>query len=152
MKTTWLMNPPTPLPSPADASVHVGYSTLGATMAVRWLERELPDPNDQREYAQERCIVAITEAIGEAMERAGVNRTQLAERLGVTKGHVSNLLSGAHNMTLRSLGDLLWACDLEVVDLKLAPLGVVYVPMEEPCAPDESPSPVTANNNLALAA
>jgi hypothetical protein len=101
------------------------------SFAINWLERELPDPADQREYAQERCVVAITEGIGEAMERAGINRTQLAEKLGYTKGHVSKVLSGAHNMTLRTLGEFLWACGVEVRDLAVAPLGILQVSHED---------------------
>jgi transcriptional regulator with XRE-family HTH domain len=96
---------------------------------VEWLSREFPDPKDQRQYAQERCIVAITEALGEALERANLNRAQLAEKLGVSKSHVSQLLGG-RNLTLRTIGDVLWACKLEVQDLKIAPLGVAYVPSD----------------------
>ncbi len=96
---------------------------------IHWLQRELPDPKDQREYAQERCIVAVTEALGEAMERAGVNRTQLAQALGVSKSHVSQLFAG-RNLTLRTIGDVLWVCGLEVRDLELDKLGVAVVPLE----------------------
>lgn len=102
------------------------------TLPVNWLESELPDPKDQREYAQERCIVAITEALGAAMERASINRTELAKKLGVSKSHVSQLFAG-RNLTLRTIGDVLWACGLEVNDIEVAPLGVSFVPAEQAC-------------------
>jgi len=116
---------------------------------VNWLEREFPDPAEQREYAQERCIVAVTEALGAAMERANVNRAELAKRLGVTKGHISQLFGG-RNLTLRSIADVLWACDLELHDLELSPLGVMMVPLEHfaewKCA--QAPSGVEAKGSL----
>ncbi|MEQ8425499.1 MAG: helix-turn-helix transcriptional regulator [Cyclobacteriaceae bacterium] len=42
----------------------------------------------------------------EFMEREGVNQTQLAERLGVTKGYISQLLNGEFNHTLKKLIDI----------------------------------------------
>lgn len=98
-----------------------------------WLERELPKADDQREYALERCIVALTEAVASRMREAGLSRTKVAAKIGVTKGHVSQVLSGRRNMTLRSLADLLWACGAEVKDLQLAPLGVSMVPEQMLC-------------------
>ena len=98
-----------------------------------WLERQLPSPEEQREYAAESCIVAVTEAIATRMREAGLSRSQVAAKIGVTKGHVSQLLSGRRNMTLRSLADLLWACGFEVRDLAIGPIGVSIVPEEMLC-------------------
>ncbi|MGQ0640132.1 MAG: helix-turn-helix domain-containing protein [Gemmatimonadaceae bacterium] len=109
----------------------VSSQTQVPTVRVPWLARHFPAPEDQREYARERCVVAITEALGEAMESAGLTRAAVAERLGKTRGHVSKVLKGAHNMTLRTLGELLWACDKEIRDLELAELGVVNVARED---------------------
>lgn len=97
---------------------------------VRWLDQQLPDPQDQRDYARDRCIVVVTEAIGEAIERSGLTRTQIASKLGVTKGYVSQVLSGPQNITLKTLGDLMWACDVELHDLETSALGVVMTTPE----------------------
>jgi transcriptional regulator with XRE-family HTH domain len=97
---------------------------------LNWLEKELPNPSDQRAYAQERAIVVITEAIAEAMESAGLRRVDIAERLEKTKGHISQVLSGRRNMTLRTLGDVLWACGLELEDVKLEPLGQILCSLD----------------------
>lgn len=100
-------------------------SPKAPTNRINWLKDELPDPADQREYAKQRCILVITEAIGEAMERAGLTRADVARQLGTNRSHVTKLLNGTHNMTLHSLSDLLWACGQEVEDLDLVDLGVI---------------------------
>ncbi|CRI65313.1 hypothetical protein THIOKS12330009 [Thiocapsa sp. KS1] len=55
--------------------------------------------------AQELLIAEVTEAIWEAMQAAGITKTELANRLGSTKGYVSQVLNGSRNMTLRTLSD-----------------------------------------------
>ncbi len=95
---------------------------------IDWLARELSSPEDRRLYAQERCIVAVTEAVARAHRGAGLAQSEVARRIGRTKAHISRLLSGRRNMTLRSLADLLWACGLEVSDVRLEPVGVSVVP------------------------
>jgi predicted XRE-type DNA-binding protein len=97
---------------------------------VNWLDRELPDPNDQREYARERCIVAITEALGEAIENAGLTNAQLARLLNVTAPRVNHILSD-RNLTLKTVADVLWACKLEVNGIQSERLGVSRMPIHE---------------------
>ncbi len=61
--------------------------------------------------AQETLIIEATEALWNALERAGINKSELAERLGTTKGYVSQVLSGSRNMTLRTLSDICFVLD-----------------------------------------
>lgn len=70
--------------------------------------------------AEERLIVAVTEAIAEAMARKGVTKAALAESLGCSKAHVSKLLGGSRNMTLRTLADIAYALEVEP-SFRLAP-------------------------------
>lgn len=63
--------------------------------------------------AQELLIAEVTEAIWEAMEKEGTSKTELANRMGSTKGFVSQVLSGSRNMTLRTLSDICFALDKE---------------------------------------
>lgn len=58
---------------------------------------------------QERVILDATELILELLERNGLNRADLAERLGKSRGFVSQLLNGSRNMTLRTLSDIFGA-------------------------------------------
>ncbi|WP_287963469.1 helix-turn-helix transcriptional regulator [Alcanivorax sp.] len=67
----------------------------------------------QRLLAEEEFILDVTENIWEEMERQGVNKTQLAERLGKSKAYVSQLLNGSRNMTLRTLADICFALEAE---------------------------------------
>ena len=59
--------------------------------------------------AQEVLITEVTEAISAAMQDAGVTKTELAARMGASKGYVSQVLSGSRNMTLRTLSDICFA-------------------------------------------
>jgi transcriptional regulator with XRE-family HTH domain len=63
-------------------------------------------PENAKLAAQELLIAEVTESIWQAMEQAGVNQTELAKRMGATKGHVSQVLNGSRNMTLRTLADI----------------------------------------------
>lgn len=96
---------------------------------VSWLDRELPDPADQREYARERAMVAVSESLHELLERNGITRTALAAKLNVSKSRVSHLLDES-NLTLRTISDVLWACKLELKDMEVGPLGVSYPVIE----------------------
>jgi DNA-binding Xre family transcriptional regulator len=63
--------------------------------------------------AQERLITEVTETIWKVMEESGINKTDLANRIGATKGHVSQVLNGSRNMTLRTLADICFALELK---------------------------------------
>ena len=95
---------------------------------VKWLGKILPNESEQRDYARERCAIVLTEAIGDAIEAADINRSVLAERLGRHKSYVTRALSARQNITLKTLSDLLWACGMEIESVQLAPVGEALVP------------------------
>ncbi len=64
----------------------------------------------QRLYAQEKLILEVSERIMDVLEKRNLNRVQLADVLGTSKSHVTQLLNGTRNMTLRTLADI--ACKL----------------------------------------
>jgi transcriptional regulator with XRE-family HTH domain len=66
-------------------------------------------PATQALLEEERLVVAATEAISEAMDRQGINKRELAERLNVRPSEISQRLSGRRNLTLRSLAAMLHA-------------------------------------------
>jgi transcriptional regulator with XRE-family HTH domain len=49
---------------------------------------------------------ATCEALTAKLERQGVNQSELARRLGKTRGDVSQLLSGGRNLTLGTIAEL----------------------------------------------
>jgi transcriptional regulator with XRE-family HTH domain len=79
-------------------------------------------PQFDRLVAEERLILEATELISERMETAGVTRAELAERIGTTRSHVTQLLAGNRNMTLRTLADVGFALGFEV-RLAAVPVG-----------------------------
>jgi antitoxin component HigA of HigAB toxin-antitoxin module len=63
---------------------------------------------------QERLILEATELIEEMMKDKGVNRKWLADQLGVSKSHISQLLSGERNMTLITLAKIANVFDKQI--------------------------------------
>jgi len=98
---------------------------------LNWLREILPSESEQRDYARERGAIVLTEAIGDAMEAANLNRSALAERLGRHKSYVTRALSARQNITIKTLSDLLWACGMEIESLQLAPVGEALLPRAE---------------------
>lgn len=79
-----------------------------------WLAEATPDSADQREYAEQLAIVRGIECISEAIAASGLSRSEVAEKLGCHKSLVTRILNGPQNMTLATLGAVLWACDREL--------------------------------------
>lgn len=75
------------------------------------IERLTATPEGMRLFQQERAILDVTELICQIMEEQGVTRTELARRLGRSKGYISQLLDGESNMTIRTLSDVFLALD-----------------------------------------
>ncbi len=71
------------------------------------MEEYMEDPEFAQLMAQEDLIMEVTETLCELLEKEGVSRKELAERLGKTKGFVSQLLGGGRNLTLRTVADIL---------------------------------------------
>lgn len=59
-----------------------------------------------KEYWIETIQNELYNLVFEYMERENINQTQLAEKLGVTKGYVSQVLNGHFNHSLEKLVDL----------------------------------------------
>ena len=68
---------------------------------------DMKDPEFRRLLAQEELILEVTETLCELLEKEKTSRKELADRLGKTKGFVSQLLKGGRNLTLRTVADIL---------------------------------------------
>src|SRR4030043_999285 len=71
------------------------------------LEKYLEGPEFAKLMAQGELIMEVTETLCELMEKEGIARKELAERLGKSKGFISQLLNGGRNLTLRTVADIL---------------------------------------------
>ena len=63
------------------------------------------------EFRLEYLLLEITEKIVASMERKGINRSELAERLEVSPAAVTKVLNGTSNFTLKTLLSLADALD-----------------------------------------
>ena len=83
---------------------------------------ERSSTENRRLLNQEKLIMEVTEALSEAIEKRGLTRSEVAKRLGKTKGFVSQLLAGGRNLTLRTVADL---ADAIGISLKVAVHGEI---------------------------
>ena len=68
---------------------------------------DMNDPEFRKLLAQEELILEVTETICELLENEKISRKGLADRLGKSKGFISQLLKGGRNLTLRTVADIL---------------------------------------------
>ena len=65
-------------------------------------------------YKREKIVLALTEEMLSLMEQQGINKTQLAAKLGKSKPYITKILSGTANFTLDSLIQLADALGTEL--------------------------------------
>lgn len=83
-----------------------------------WKSREY-----RKTYESEALILAHTWLIDEIMRKDGIIPAELARRLGKSRAHVSQLLSGPSNMTLRTVAEVLFELGYRV-KITAEPLSV----------------------------
>jgi transcriptional regulator with XRE-family HTH domain len=85
-------------------------------MLSEYQDFETSSPENRRLQRREKLLVEVTEAIAKVLNEEGISQTELARRLGTTKGYVSQLLNGGRNLTLKTLADVADAlgCVIEV--------------------------------------
>lgn len=76
-----------------------------------WLNES---PENARLYAQEDLLLSASEAIWEAMGARGLTKADIARMTGQSKAHITQLLNGGRNMTLRTLADIAHTMGLKV--------------------------------------
>ncbi len=70
------------------------------------LQKYMEDPEAAKLVVQGELIMEVTETLCELMEKEKISRKELADRLGKSKGFVSQLLNGGRNLTLRTVADI----------------------------------------------
>ena len=72
-------------------------------MAPRNFSQLYREAERHEDYWTAGAILEFTESVVREMERQGLTRTQLAERLGVTPAYVTKVLRGKVNFTLTTM-------------------------------------------------
>lgn len=91
------------------------------------MKKILREPANRRVYEQERLILWATEAVAKAMNRVGKTKADLARELETSPSHVTQLMSGTRNMTLRTLANLAHSCDCRVrIDFEPLRIGEFF--------------------------
>ncbi len=69
---------------------------------------------NRRLLQEEELILDVTETLSRLVKEVGRSKTELARRLGKTKGFVSQILAGGRNLTLRTIADIGDALDYRI--------------------------------------
>jgi len=77
------------------------------------VEKYVDDPKRMRLFQQERAIVEVTDLLEAELEKAGISRSKFAEKLGKSKGWVTQLLDEEGNKTIRTVADAFAVLGLE---------------------------------------
>lgn len=62
-----------------------------------------------RRFNESSFVMATMHALNAALKSSGMQRKDLADKLGISKGRVSQYLNGGENVTLRTLAAISWA-------------------------------------------
>ena len=100
----------------------------------------LREAEDSLEYREESAIVDFTQELHRIMDNKSVNRSELAQRLGVSPAYITKMLYGS-NFRIRTMAKIARALDM-VVRIHLAP---DHVTVQWTDLPDEA---TTANASV----
>lgn len=92
-------------------------------------EEYLKDKDFARLMAQEDLIMDVTENFCRILEEEKLNRSQLAQIMGKTKGYISQLLNGNRNITLRVLSDIAFSLGY-IIRVRVKKRGVKTEPVK----------------------
>jgi len=64
-------------------------------------------------------MMAIAERISDAIKRQGLKRVEFAEKIGKHEAEISKILSGKHNLTIRSICKIEAILDEKIISIAL---------------------------------
>ena len=85
---------------------------VSAMKTTGYLRKKLKSFAARVLFEQEGAVLEFTEQIVEAMEKKEMTRAQIAERLGVSRAHVTQILRGDNNFTFQTAVSLAVAVGL----------------------------------------
>jgi len=83
-------------------------------MSTRTFRDLCEEARQRATYWEERAVLEFTEEVYRRMEALGLNKSQLAERLGTSAAYVTKVLGGDANFTLRTMVRLALALECHV--------------------------------------
>jgi len=81
-------------------------------MSENTLDRYAQEYAKDPEFVAEGMAIKITEEMLECLERKGLSQSWLAEKMGVSRAHVSRILNARPNMTLMTIAKIAIALDV----------------------------------------
>lgn len=67
------------------------------------------EQGSDRDIAYQNLLKAFVDQINEGMQRSGVSRAGVARKLGSSRAHITQALSGSRNLSLKSWAAIAWA-------------------------------------------
>ena len=101
-------------------------------------DTRLLDPEIRRVFEEELLFGEVTETLAALIDSVGVSQREVAERLAVSEGRMSQVISGGENLTLRSLAALGWALGIR---FELDPIPLNSREREGTPAANDAPPP-----------
>ena len=86
------------------------------------LDELISSVDDELAFKHELAISAFTNAVAQRLQELGLSQTELAQRLGVSRARVSQIMQHAASPTLRTMVEVASALDCQVAT-GLAPRG-----------------------------
>jgi transcriptional regulator with XRE-family HTH domain len=73
-----------------------------------------PTNNIDVEILEESALAMAQSTIQGAINAAGVSKADLARKIGCNRSYISRMLTGSHNLTVKTMARTLAACGFEV--------------------------------------
>lgn len=87
-----------------------------------WYKEKIQKFRDDVDFLTETAILDFTEKVVDKVQKLGLSRAELAQKLGVSKPFVTKLLNGNPNMTIKTMVSIAHALECEL-NLELCPKG-----------------------------
>lgn len=81
----------------------------------QWIMRRETQPNIDPEILEEAALATAQVTIQNAIDEAGISRAELARTMERPRSFISRMLSGNHNLTVKTMARALAACGFEAV-------------------------------------
>lgn len=73
------------------------------------LKQKLDATKNSRRYIETKFILDVIDTLSDCLENSEIKKKDIADKLDISKGRVSQYFSGKKNLTLRTLANILWA-------------------------------------------